>query len=162
MKSKYYICYVPYLRNTIAYDYFWYPCVKWWYLQVFFFIFWKFWFFGLLVWNKGKKWPKMTKNYICCTLYLRNHTSYECHLWYTCVKWWYLQVFFFIFWKFWFFRLLVGNKGKKWPKMTRNYICCTLYLRNHTSYDCHLWYTCVKWYLQAFFSFCQNFDFLGF
>ena len=71
--------------------------------------------------------------------------------------------FFFIFWKFWFFRLLVGNKVKKWPKMTKNYISCTLYLRNHTSYDCHLWYTCVKWwYLQAFFSFLQNFDFLGF
>ena len=44
--------------------------------------------------------------------------------------------------------------------MTKNYVCCARYLRNHTSYDCHLWYTSVKWwYLQAFFSFFQNFDF---
>ena len=42
-------------------------------------------------------------------------------------------------------------------------ICRAPYLRNHTSYDCNLLYTCVKWqYLQAFFSFCQNFDFSGY
>ena len=39
---------------------------------------------------------------------LRNHTSSDCHLWYTCVKWCYLQGFFFIFSKFCFFRLLGG------------------------------------------------------
>ena len=50
---------------------------------------------------------------------------------------------FFIFSKFWFFRLLGGSKGKKWPKMTKNSVCRVLYLRNHTSYDLHLWYTCV-------------------
>ena len=38
----------------------------------FFFIFSKFWIFGLLVrWN-GKKWPKMTKISVCCAFYLRN------------------------------------------------------------------------------------------
>ena len=33
---------MPYLRNSIAYDHdFWYTCVKWWYLQVVFFQFFK-------------------------------------------------------------------------------------------------------------------------
>ena len=50
---------------------------------------------------------------------------------------------FFIFSKFWFFRLLGRLKGKKCPKMTKNSVCHALYLRNCTSYDLHLWYTCV-------------------
>ena len=53
----------------------------------------KFWFFGLLVGWKGKKWAKLTINSVCDTPYLRNHVSYDCHLWCTRVKWWYLQVF---------------------------------------------------------------------
>ena len=37
MKNNNYIRHIPYLRNSIAYDhYFWYNCVKWWYLQVLF------------------------------------------------------------------------------------------------------------------------------
>ena len=28
--------------------------------------------------------------------------------------------------------------------MTRNSVCCSWYLRNHISHDCHLWYTSVK------------------
>ena len=38
--------------------------------------------------------------------YLRNHTSCDHNVWYTCVKWWYIQTFFFSVYKFWFFRLL--------------------------------------------------------
>ena len=39
-------------------------------------------------------------------------------------------------------------------------ICHTSYLRNLTSSDQNIWYTCVKWwYLQVYFSFCKNFDF---
>ena len=41
-------------------------------------------------------------------------------------------------------------------------ICHAAYLRNHASSDHNFWYTYVKWYLQGFFSFFQNFDFLGF
>ena len=55
------------------------------------------------------------------------------NFWYTCLKWWYLQLFFllhlckmmispgvfFIFVKFWFFRLL-GRGGVKGQKMTQN------------------------------------------
>ena len=53
----------------------------------------------------------------------------DCHLWYTSVKL--------------FFGLLGGSKGKKWPNMTRDSDHRILYLRNHTSYDLDLWYTCV-------------------
>ena len=48
---------------------------------IFFFNFSKFWFSGLLVGWKGKKWPGMTKNSIRCAPYFRNHTSYDCHFW---------------------------------------------------------------------------------
>ena len=37
--------------------------------------------------------------------------------------------------------------------MTKNSVCHTPYLKNHTSCDCDFWYTCVKWYLQQIFSF---------
>ena len=51
---------------------------------------------------------------------------------------------------------------KKWPKMTKNYAHHAPYHRKHTSYDCHLWCTCVKWwYLQLPFLFFRNFDFSG-
>ena len=39
---------------------------------------------------------------ICCTPYIRDHTSSNHDLWYNCVKWWYLQEFFLIFWNFYF------------------------------------------------------------
>ena len=39
---------------------------------------------------------------------------------------------------------------------------CTPYLRNRTLSKHNFWYTRVKWwYLQAFFSFFWNFDYLG-
>ena len=44
----------------------------------------------------------------------------------------------------------------------RPYVCCTPCLRNRTSSNHNVWYTCVKWwYLQEFYSFFWNFDFLG-
>ena len=36
----------------------WYTFINWWYFQQFFFLFFKFWFIGVLVRKKGKKWPK--------------------------------------------------------------------------------------------------------
>ena len=92
-----------------------------------FFIFSKFWFSGLLGGREGGK---------------RDHAKYDCHLWWAKVQLLYLQVFFFS--KFCFFGLVGGSKDKKWPKMTKNSVLCTLYLRNHTSYDLDLWYTCLK------------------
>ena len=45
--------------------------------------------------------------------------------------------------KFWFSKLSRGWKGKKWPKMSKISVFCTLYFRNHISYDFHLCYTCM-------------------
>ena len=46
--------------------------------------------------------------------------------------------------------------------MTKHSVCHSSYLKNYILYDCHLWYTFVKWwYLQVSCSFLQNFDFLG-
>ena len=67
---------------------------------------------------------------------------------------------FFIFLKFWFFGLLRGWKGKNWSKMTKKF-CCTPYLRNHKSYDCHYVHICKMIISSGFFSFFQNFHFLG-
>ena len=59
-----------------------------------FFIFSKYWFFGLLRgWEggglKGKKWPKLKNNdYIPHTPYLRSSIAYDLDFWYTCIKWW--------------------------------------------------------------------------
>ena len=53
----------------------------------------------------------MSKISVFCTLYFRNHLSYDLHLWYT---------------KF--------------------FVCLSLYLRKHLSYDCNFLCTCVMWW----------------
>ena len=42
-------------------------------------------FSGSPGWWKGRKWSKMTKYSVCHTLYFRNYTSYDLHLWFTSV-----------------------------------------------------------------------------
>ena len=67
---------------------------------------------------------------------------------------------FFIFLKFWFF----GVRGIELQKMVqngKNSVCHTPYLRNHTSYDCCLLYTCKMIISLSVFFICSNFDFLG-
>ena len=63
-----------------------------------FFIFSKSWASGLL----GVKGQRMAQNdkKLSPTSYIRNCTSYDCRFWYICVKWCYLQQFFFVFSKF--------------------------------------------------------------
>ena len=90
--------------------------------------------------------------------YLRNSIAYDLDFWCTCVKWWYLEGLFLIFFKFSCFRLLGGKRAKDGPRWQKN-SGCTSYLRNHISYDCHLWYTWVKWYLQDVFFFFSKFWF---
>ena len=51
---------------------------------------------------------------------------------------------FFYFSKILIFWVVGRVQGQKWPKMARNSVFCTLYIRNHTSYDLDIWYTCVK------------------
>ena len=36
------------------------------------------------------------------------------------------------------------KRAKNGPKWKISLVCHAPYLRNHTSYDCHLQYTCVK------------------
>ena len=102
------------------------------------------------VWNEKYKklrnyWSKMKK--------LAQNKKYQLHpSWaisqeqYSVWSWFLVQLcrIIFIFSKFWIFGLLGGSKGKKWAKMTTNFVLCTLYLRNYTSYNLDLWCTCVK------------------
>ena len=58
--------------------------------------------------------------------------------------------FFFPFFKilmFWVIRTEEegGKRAKNGPKWQKRYIRCTPYLRKHTSFDCRLQYTCVRW-----------------
>ena len=69
----------------------WYTYVKW-HLQMLFSFIKNFDFLdsrGVKMAKNGPKWEKI----LCRTLYLRNHKSYYFHLWYSHVKWWYLQGF---------------------------------------------------------------------
>ena len=138
---------MPYLRNSIAYT-----SVKWWYLHVFFFIFSKFWNFWLLVGVKGLKMAQNHKK-LCLLCFISQESyiiwlSFMVHLSKMIIS---SGVLFHLF------KIL-----RKWSNMRKNYVCCTPCLRNHTSYDHHLWCASVKWYyLRHFFSFFQNFDFSG-
>ena len=118
MKSNNYICHVPYLRNSIAYDHdFWYTCVKWWYLWVFFFHFFKIWFFELLGGKRAKndtKWQKCLSHSISQEAYII-WSGFLVHM----CKIMTSPVGFFIFSKFWFLGLLRGKRGEngsKWKK----------------------------------------------
>ena len=85
-------------------------------------------------------------------------------------KMWYPEEFFiFLNFDFWGSKRVrnsskwKGKKVKNGPKWEKSFVCRTPYLRNHTSYDCHLRYTSVKWWcLQAFVTFFKNSDFFGF
>ena len=95
--SKHSVWLIPYLRNHTSFDYdFWYTCVKWWYLQELFFFFFSqnFDFSAFEGGKRAKNGPKLPVS-VCNALYLRNCRSYHQDFWYTGVKQWYLQVFFF-------------------------------------------------------------------
>ena len=68
----------------------------------------------------------MKKKSVCPSPYLRNHTSYDSHLWYTFVKRLYLQVFFSFFQKFDFLGRQGDQRAKNGPKW-QQILCCTLY-----------------------------------
>ena len=88
------------------------------YPGVFFFILSKFWFCGFLGREGGQKGKKSsTKNSVRCTLYPRNHTSFDCHLWYISVSWWYLQAFFFQNFDF-------SVKGQKMVQNEKRFCLC--------------------------------------
>ena len=57
-------------------------------------------------------------------------------------------------------RVVRGKREKNGPKLEK-ILSVTLHISETIHHDIHLWYTCVKEYLQMFFSFFQNFAFLG-
>ena len=91
-----------------------------------------------------------------------NSTSCDHNFCYTCVKCCYIQVFFYFYkiLSFCFVRMVKEQKIAK--RKNENYIYSQrLHLRNSDAYDHDFWYTCVRWWHLVFFSFSQNFDFLG-
>ena len=135
------------------------------FLFVFFFFsfFWNFHFLGKFLFfgkraKNGPKWQKI----LSVTLYISGTIHPMIVIYGVHVSNDNISRLFSIFLKFWFFGLLGSKRAKKWSKIIKK-ICCTLYFRNHTSYDLYLWYTCMykRIISQAFFSFFSKFWFLG-
>ena len=90
-------------------------------------------FFKILIFQvvrrvEGQKMAQNEKK-LCCALYLRNHTSCDLCLWYTCVTVWYPQGVLHLFQIF----IFGVSSGVKWQKVAwndKNSVCLTLYLRN--------------------------------
>ena len=101
----------------------------------------------------GKKMSKMWKKIMCCTPYLKKHSSNMIFIYGTHVGNDNIYGHFFNFFKILIFWVVRGRgvKGRKLSKMRKNCVWCTPYLKKHTSYDFHLWYTSV--YLWAVFWF---------
>ena len=107
------ICHVPYLRNMRAYDHdFWYTIVKWWYLQVFFFIFLKiliFWVVRGIKRKKRSKWQKILSVmlHIAGTIHYMI-VIYGAHMLHDNISW-----CFFHFSKIFIFGVVSWEKGQK-------------------------------------------------
>ena len=103
MKNDNYICHATYLRNNIVYDHgFWYTCVKWWYVQGFFYIL----IFWAVMWVKGQKIAQNKKRqlYLSCNISQEQYSLWSWLLVHLC-KMIICPGFFFIFS---FFGLLWG------------------------------------------------------
>ena len=68
---------------------------------------------------------------------------------------------FFQFIKIFSFWAVLGVKGQKTVQNDKKFCLSCLYLMDHVSYDCHLWYMCKMIISPGVFSFFQNFDFFG-
>ena len=138
------ICHAPYLRNRTSSNHnFWYNCVKWWYLQVFFhffrnFIFWDY---------RGVKGQKITQNkkwqlHLSRAIPQEQYSPWSLFLVQLC-KMMVSPGDFLIFVKF---SIFIPRISGTVPHMNV------------------VFGTCVKWWYfqQFFFSFFQNSDFFGF
>ena len=113
-----------------------------------FFVFSKFWFFGLLgeVGVKGQKMIQNDKK--ICLSHSLSKELYLIWLWflvnmYNMISW----TIFFVFSKFWFFGLL-GEVGVKGQKMIHNYQfqSATLHISRTVDHIIKIFYTGVKWW----------------
>ena len=77
----------------------------------------------------------MTKNFVRRALYLKNNTLNTLHhmifVYAAHMQKDNISSCFFHFFKILIFWVASGAKGQKWPKMTKNYVCRTPYLRKH-------------------------------
>ena len=93
---------------------------------------------------------------------LRYSIAYDYDFWYTCVKRWYLQVFFFILFKILIFWVVSGVKRQKMAQNDKKLcLSCFMYLETfiiRLSFMVHL---CNMMISPCIFSFFQNFHFLG-
>ena len=132
------------ILKKVAYDHdFWCICVTW-YLQVFFHVS-KLWCWWIGRKKNGPKWnsPKCPSRSISQEPYII-WLSFMVHLCKMVIA---PGVFFHSF-KILIFWVHMGAegqktgwKGKKWPKMTKKYVCLNPHLRNRTSYGNDFWYT---------------------
>ena len=83
---------------------------------MFFSVFWNFYFLGCLGGKRLKNSPKwkITIRSVC-QQFDQSHISYDCHLWYTSVKWYYLQALKNLIFRV-VRRVKVQKKGPKWQK----------------------------------------------
>ena len=140
MKNTNYICCMPYLRNSIAYDHdFWYTCCrKWWYLRGFI-IFSKFSFSGLLVGAKNS--PKWQKNLFVALYILEKILIWSSFVVHKC-RMLISPYILFHFLKILIFNIVIGGKQQKVVQNDKNgpnSICRAPYLKNHKLYGHHLW-----------------------
>ena len=147
-----YICYMPYLRNSIYSIWSWFlvhlcemisPGAVFHCFDIF--------VLGCKRAKNGSRWQKKS-----VAVYISGTIYHMIVIYGTLCKLMISLGVSFIFSKFWFCGLLRGSKYKKWPKMTKNFVLCTLYLRNYTSF-LDLWCT----YLHVFFTIFPNFNFQG-
>ena len=132
------IRYVPYLRNSIAYDhYFWYTCVKWWYLQTFFSVFQNFDFWvhrGL----KGQKAFQNDKNFcLSCSISQEPYIIWLSFMVQVCKM--VLSPGVLFNFKILIFRVVRGLKGQKITQNDKSLCLPHFIFQNHISYDLHLW-----------------------
>ena len=129
----------------------------------------KFRFFGLIGgWRakNGSKWQK----FMSVTVNISGSIYRD--FWYTCVKWWHLQVllsFFCLLHSVSQELYLIYDCGfwytcvKWWHlQVLLSFFCLahSVSQEPYLIYDCGFWYTCVKWwYLQQLFSFLKNSNF---
>ena len=100
--------------------------------------------------------------------HLRNSIAYDHDFWYTCVKWWHLQMLFSFFQDFHFFKIFIfwvirRVKGLKMAQNGKKF--CLSHSISQEPYLIWLWFMghlCKMMVSPAIFSFFQNSDFFYF
>ena len=131
MKNNSYICYLPYMRNSIAYNQdFWYICVKW-YISRCFFQFFKiliFWFVRGKKQGKGQKTVQNDKIF-CLSCFISQEPfiiwlSFMVHMFKIIIS----SGVFFHFFKILIFWVVGGVKGQKKVQNDKKILSVTLHI----------------------------------